>query len=63
MIQAMPIVFTIFSLGFPAGLVLYWLTNNVLSIVQQGIYNRYQDSHAPAEAPVAPARGGKGKRG
>lgn len=62
MIQAMPIVFTIFSLGFPAGLVLYWLTNNVLSIVQQGIYNRYQDSHATAEAPAAPARPGKGKR-
>jgi YidC/Oxa1 family membrane protein insertase len=61
MIQAMPIVFTIFSLGFPAGLVLYWLTNNVLSIVQQGIYNRYQDSHATAETP-GPARAGKGKR-
>jgi YidC/Oxa1 family membrane protein insertase len=61
MIQAMPIVFTIFSLGFPAGLVLYWLTNNVLSIVQQGIYNRYQDSHTATETP-APARAGKGKR-
>jgi YidC/Oxa1 family membrane protein insertase len=63
LIQAMPVVFTLFSLGFPAGLVLYWLTNNVLSIVQQGIYNRYQDSHAPAEAPAGPARGGKGRRG
>lgn len=63
MIQAMPIVFTLFSLGFPSGLVLYWLTNNVLSIVQQGIYNRYQDSHAAVQAPAGPARGGKGKRG
>ncbi|GMU64747.1 MAG: hypothetical protein AMXMBFR36_10210 [Acidobacteriota bacterium] len=63
MIQAMPIVFTVFSLGFPSGLVLYWLTNNVLSIVQQGIYNRYQDRHAAAGASAVPARSGKGKRG
>ncbi|MBV1883474.1 MAG: membrane protein insertase YidC [Pseudomonadales bacterium] len=31
----MPIIFTFFFLFFPAGLVLYWLTNNVLSIAQQ----------------------------
>jgi YidC/Oxa1 family membrane protein insertase len=30
-----PIVFTIFFLFFPAGLVLYWVVNNTLSIVQQ----------------------------
>jgi YidC/Oxa1 family membrane protein insertase len=33
--QLMPLIFTIFFLTFPAGLVLYWLTNNVLSILQQ----------------------------
>ncbi|MEQ5835925.1 membrane protein insertase YidC [Marinobacter sp. NFXS9] len=33
--KAMPFVFTIFFLWFPAGLVLYWLVNNVLSITQQ----------------------------
>jgi YidC/Oxa1 family membrane protein insertase len=32
---ALPVVFTIFFLAFPAGLVLYWLVNNVLSIAQQ----------------------------
>ncbi len=31
----MPILFTGFFLFFPAGLVLYWVTNNVLSILQQ----------------------------
>ncbi len=31
----MPIMFTFFFLFFPAGLVLYWLTNNILSIAQQ----------------------------
>lgn len=33
--QWMPIVFTFFFLWFPAGLVLYWLVNNLLSIAQQ----------------------------
>lgn len=30
-----PIVFTVFFLFFPAGLVLYWIMNNTLSIIQQ----------------------------
>ncbi|RMG55053.1 MAG: membrane protein insertase YidC, partial [Gammaproteobacteria bacterium] len=33
--MAMPIVFTVFFAFFPSGLVLYWLTNNILSIAQQ----------------------------
>ena len=33
--MALPVVFTVFFLWFPAGLVLYWLANNVLSIAQQ----------------------------
>ena len=33
--KIMPIVFSIFFFFFPAGLVLYWLVNNVLSIAQQ----------------------------
>lgn len=31
----LPIVFTIMFINFPSGLVLYWLVNNILSIVQQ----------------------------
>ncbi len=33
--QWMPVVFTFFFLFFPAGLVLYWVVNNTLSIIQQ----------------------------
>lgn len=33
--QMMPIVFTFMFLWFPAGLVLYWVVNNTLSIAQQ----------------------------
>ena len=31
----MPIIFTVFFLWFPSGLVLYWLINNILSVLQQ----------------------------
>ena len=37
--MAMPVVFTALFLYFPAGLVLYWLVNNVLSIAQQWYIN------------------------
>ena len=34
-LKMMPIMFTFIFLWFPAGLVLYWLVNNVLSVLQQ----------------------------
>ena len=36
----MPIMMTIFMAFFPAGLVLYWLVNNILSIVQQYVITK-----------------------
>ena len=36
----MPVFFTFLFLNFPSGLVLYWLVNNLLSIVQQFYINR-----------------------
>ncbi len=38
--QIMPIVMSVFFLWFPAGLVLYWVVNNLLSIAQQWQINR-----------------------
>ncbi|MFZ9035824.1 MAG: membrane protein insertase YidC [Francisellaceae bacterium] len=38
--MAMPVIFTIFFASFPSGLVLYWLTNNVISILQQWYITR-----------------------
>jgi YidC/Oxa1 family membrane protein insertase len=35
----MPLAFSIMFFFFPAGLVLYWITNNILSIIQQWIIN------------------------
>jgi YidC/Oxa1 family membrane protein insertase len=65
LMQAMPIVWTLFFLGFPSGLVLYWLTNNVLTILQQGILNRVHkkdDESAPDAKPAKAQKGSKGSR-
>ena len=36
----LPVIFTVFFLFFPAGLVLYWVVNNSLSITQQWVITR-----------------------
>lgn len=41
----MPIVFSIFFFFFPAGLVLYWIVNNLLSILQQWRINTVIGAH------------------
>jgi YidC/Oxa1 family membrane protein insertase len=48
--QFMPFVFSIFFFFFPAGLVLYWLVNNILSILQQWQIQRMFDRGKPAHA-------------
>ncbi|MEM7481167.1 MAG: membrane protein insertase YidC [Acidobacteriota bacterium] len=45
--QLMPVFMTFLFLGFPSGLVLYWLTNNVLTIIQQGAYNQFKKKDEP----------------
>ncbi len=35
MMMIMPVIFTFMFINFPSGLVLYWLVNNVLTIIQQ----------------------------
>jgi YidC/Oxa1 family membrane protein insertase len=36
----LPFIFTVLFLWFPSGLVLYWVTNNILSIAQQWTINK-----------------------
>ena len=48
--KMMPIMFTVLFLFFPAGLVLYWLVNSVLSVAQQWYVMK------KAEAAAAPVR-------
>jgi YidC/Oxa1 family membrane protein insertase len=40
MMMFMPVVFTVMFVSFPAGLVLYWFVNNVLTVVQQTMVQR-----------------------
>jgi YidC/Oxa1 family membrane protein insertase len=70
----LPVFMTFLFITFPAGLVLYWLTNNVLTIAQQLITERYFSRRpvvavgdAPSEkesgAPESPPARGKRKKG
>ncbi|RMH06625.1 MAG: membrane protein insertase YidC [Nitrospirae bacterium] len=54
MMLLLPVFLTFLFLTFPSGLVLYWLTNNVLTITQQFITDRYilkksREDHADRE--------------
>ena len=48
--MVMPIMFSVFFLFFPSGLVLYWVVQNLLSIVQQWHINRTLAAEAKAKA-------------
>ena len=48
MMYIMPIVFTFMFWGFPAGLVLYWLTNSIVSMIVQAFVLK-QDKKAGAK--------------
>ena len=48
--KTMPIMFTVLFLFFPAGLVLYWLVNNLLSIAQQTfVYRQVEKERATSK--------------
>jgi len=47
--QWLPVVFTVFFAFFPAGLVLYWFVNNLLSILQQTIITRRVEKQMAAK--------------
>lgn len=53
MMQVMPVALSVFFAFFPAGLVLYWLTNNLLSIAQQWyIYRKLDHEGLGNKAPA-----------
>jgi YidC/Oxa1 family membrane protein insertase len=51
--KIIPVVFSVFFFFFPAGLVLYWLVNNVLSITQQWQITRMIEREGRAGARKA----------
>ncbi|MDH1812867.1 membrane protein insertase YidC [Comamonas aquatica] len=64
MMWFMPLIFSVMFFMFPAGLVLYWLTNNILSIAQQWVINTRMGVPPQFNLPSfksAPADAGKKK--
>ncbi len=55
MMLMMPVIFTIMFIYFPVGLVIYWLINNLLTIVQQ-FFIKKKMAVAPAKQPIAESR-------
>lgn len=51
----MPFMFGFFALTYPAGLAIYWITNNVLTFAQYFVLNRMNNKETPA---LAGATGG-----
>src|SRR3954449_2099708 len=57
----LPFLFVGFIFGFPAGLILYWITTNIWTIGQQQFLRRVIGSRQPEPPPlpeVGPAKGG-----
>jgi len=50
MMMLMPIVFTVMLVNFPAGLSLYYLSSNVVGVIQQYVLNREFKQLSPANA-------------
>jgi YidC/Oxa1 family membrane protein insertase len=50
MMWLLPIIFTAFFISFPAGLVLYWITNNLVQTLQQWYVNKTYESHKAKKA-------------
>lgn len=48
--RLMPIMFTVFLLFFPSGLVLYWIVNNLFTIAQQWVVNKNAEKAMSSKA-------------
>ena len=55
MFLIMPLVFGFLFKDFPSGLVLYWLVQNILTIIQQLILNKWWKDHPDDPTAAAPA--------
>jgi YidC/Oxa1 family membrane protein insertase len=68
MMLVLPLIFTVVIINFPAGLLVYWITTNLWTILQQFIIKRISGPVAPpvplpAGAAASPANGGGGMLG
>ena len=59
--QLMPVIFGAIMIFFPAGLVLYWVTNGTLGLIQQWWFLRRYSGDRPKSGPDKPAKAAKAK--
>jgi YidC/Oxa1 family membrane protein insertase len=59
MMFMMPVMMAFLFWNASSGLVLYWLTGNVVGIVQQLFFNQLTPSTGVTAAPAAPKKKGK----
>jgi YidC/Oxa1 family membrane protein insertase len=57
----MPLIFTWFLKGAPAGLVLYWMVSNLVGVAQQFVINRLNPAPVAATPEVSKAKTKSGK--
>jgi YidC/Oxa1 family membrane protein insertase len=71
LMYALPVFFTPFIIGFPAGLVIYWITTNIWTMGQQWVVKKLippppkeveDQKQSPAKAPPPPPRKKKRRR-
>jgi YidC/Oxa1 family membrane protein insertase len=58
--QVMPVMFVVFSLNVPAGLVLYWVTSNLYQMIQQYFITGWGGLAPKNQAALADADAGRG---
>jgi YidC/Oxa1 family membrane protein insertase len=58
----LPVVFIVILYRYPAGLLVYWITTNLWTIVQQFLIKRHMGPAAPAAPAAAGASNGKAGR-
>src|ERR1700683_2132087 len=57
----MPLIFVLFIINFPAGVIVYWITTNSWTMAQQYIVKRRLGPQAPPAPAVATAGGGSSR--
>ena len=63
LMRLLPVVFTVFLLRFPAGLFMYWITSNLVSLVQNYlIYNHGPGRRTTTEKQTAPLKSDSASR-
>jgi YidC/Oxa1 family membrane protein insertase len=63
LMRLLPIGFTVFLLSFPAGLFVYWITSNLVTLIQNYVIYNHGPGKKPSDDKKAPVKGGTSANG